>query len=32
MQIMKFGFKELGVRKKYYNNTDDAIIMTLYIV
>lgn len=29
---LKFGFKELGVRKKYYNNTDDAIIMTLYIV
>lgn len=28
---LKFGFKELGIRKKYYNNTDDAIIMTLYI-
>lgn len=28
---LKFGFKELGVRKKYYNNTDDAIIMTLYL-
>lgn len=27
----KFGFKNLGIRKKYYNNTDDAIIMTLYI-
>ncbi len=26
----KFGFKSLGVRKKYYNNTDDAIIMTLF--
>lgn len=26
----KFGFKPIGVRKKYYNNTDDAIIMTLY--
>ncbi len=26
----KYGFKTLGVRKKYYNNTDDAIIMTLY--
>lgn len=26
----KFGFKTLGVRKKYYNNTDDAIIMTLF--
>ena len=28
---LKFGFKELGIRKKYYNNTDDAIIMTLYL-
>ena len=27
----KYGFKTLGVRKKYYNNTDDAIIMTLYL-
>lgn len=26
----KYGFKALGVRKKYYNNTDDAIVMTLY--
>ncbi len=26
-----FGFKKLGIRKKYYNNTDDAIIMTLYL-
>ncbi len=25
----KFGFKVVGLRKKYYNNTDDAIIMTL---
>ena len=25
----KFGFKKVGIRKKYYNNTDDAIIMTL---
>ena len=24
----KFGFKRVGLRKKYYNNTDDAIIMT----
>lgn len=24
----KFGFKKIGIRKKYYNNTDDAIIMT----
>lgn len=23
-----FGFKTVGIRKKYYNNTDDAIIMT----
>lgn len=22
------GFKTVGIRKKYYNNTDDAIIMT----
>ena len=29
---LKFGFKELGIRKKYYNNTDDAVIMTLYIL
>ena len=27
----KFGFKNLGTRKKYYNNTDNAIIMTLSI-
>lgn len=27
----KYGFTELGIRKKYYNNTDDAIIMTLYL-
>ena len=25
----KYGFKIVGLRKKYYNNTDDAIIMTL---
>ena len=24
----KYGFKEVGTRPKYYNNTDDAIIMT----
>lgn len=24
----KYNFKEVGLRKKYYNNTDDAIIMT----
>lgn len=24
----KFGFKKLGIRKKYYNNTDNALIMT----
>ena len=24
----KYGFKEVGIRPKYYNNTDDAIIMT----
>ena len=26
----KFGFKNLGIRKKYYNNTRDAFIMTKY--
>lgn len=25
----KFGFSIIGIRKKYYNNTDNAIIMTL---
>lgn len=24
----KFGFKKLGIRKKYYNNSENAIIMT----
>ena len=28
---LKYGFKELGIRKNYYHNTEDAIIMTLYI-
>ncbi len=27
---LKFGFKNLGIRKKYYNGTEDAYIMTLY--
>ena len=27
----KYNFKEVGIRKKYYNNIDDAIIMTLNI-
>lgn len=26
----KFGFKNLGIRKKYYNNSRDAFIMTKY--
>lgn len=26
----KFGFQNLGIRKKYYNHTGDAIIMTKY--
>lgn len=26
----KYGFKNLGKRKKYYNGIDDAYIMTLY--
>lgn len=25
------GFKELGIRKNYYNNKDNAIIMTLFL-
>ena len=25
----KYNFKEVGLRKKYYNNTYDAILMTL---
>lgn len=25
----KFNFENLGIRKRYYNNTDNAIIMTL---
>lgn len=24
----KYGFEKIGLRKKYYNNQDDAIIMT----
>lgn len=24
---IKFGFQQINIRKKYYNNTDDAIIM-----
>lgn len=27
----KFGFKEVGIRKKYYNNSVDAIIMTMEV-
>jgi len=27
----KFGFKEVGIRKRYYNNIDNAIIMNLNI-
>ena len=26
----KFNFQEVGCRKKYYNNIDDALIMTIY--
>lgn len=26
----KYGFKKVGTRKKYYNGTDDAIIMTKF--
>lgn len=24
----KYSFEEVGIRKKYYNNIDDALIMT----
>lgn len=27
----KLGFKTSGIRKKYYDNTDDALIMWLYL-
>lgn len=27
----KYNFKKVGIRKKYYNGIDDAIIMTLHI-
>ncbi len=27
---LKYGFKNLGIRKKYYNGIEDANIMTLY--
>ena len=28
----KYGFKRIGLRKKYYNNTDNAILMELKII
>ena len=27
---LKYGFKNLGIRKKYYDGIEDAYIMTLY--
>lgn len=27
----KYNFEQVGVRKKYYNNTNSAILMTLYL-
>ena len=27
---LKYGFKNLGIRKKYYNGVEDGFIMTLY--
>ena len=27
----KYNFKQVGLRKKYYNNTDNAILMSLYL-
>lgn len=26
----KFGFEQVGLRKKYYHNTDNAIIMSVW--
>lgn len=28
---LKYGFENLGIRKKYYNGIEDAFIMTLYV-
>ena len=28
----KFNFKRIGLRKKYYNNTDDAILMSINLL
>lgn len=28
---LKYGFKTLGIRKKYYDGVEDAFIMTLYL-
>lgn len=28
----KYNFRQVGLRKKYYNNTDDAILMTFNII
>lgn len=27
----KYGFEQIGIRKKYYHNTDDAILMNLLL-
>ncbi len=27
----KYGFKQVGLRKKYYNNKDNAILMDLVL-
>lgn len=27
----KYSFEQVGIRKRYYNNTDSAILMTLYL-
>ena len=27
----KYHFEQVGLRKKYYNNTDNAILMSLYL-
>ena len=28
----KYGFKQIGLRKKYYNNTDDALLLGTVII
>ena len=30
LELVKYGFKIVGIRKKYYQGKNDAIIMTKY--